>query len=74
MNMEQKTFELPMDDDYQNKLLELQKEGWGIVPNTKPMVTMELCRKVPDVEMTMQLGIDDDKVFILRPDGQLSKV
>ena len=47
MELDTKKIELPVDEHLEEKLRELEKEGWGLVPGIKPIAIYTLCRLKP---------------------------
>jgi hypothetical protein len=70
MTIENRTVTLPIDADYEAETRRLVEEGWHIVPGTVPVAVFALQREAAPATMVFgTVAIDDNKVFILKPDG-----
>lgn len=68
MQLEHKTATFDVDDDLQNKVQELAKEGWVVAEGTKPQITYALVRMVqePSSAGFGKMSIDDSKVIVIK--------
>ena len=61
---------LPLDQDLQQKLEVLAREGWALVPGTVPVGLYFLQRQEQTAQaMELTMGLDDTKIHIIRGNG-----
>ena len=75
MQVEHDVVVFPIDEQLQAKIEAKAAEGWQLVPGFPPVALYHLMRNHPLLQTAVEakLGIDDEKVMILRADGRLEK-
>jgi len=66
--LEFRTAVLELDDKFQERVNNLQQDGWMIMPGTQPVAFYQLCRQLerPAAAGFATLQIDESKIGILR--------
>lgn len=69
MDVEHKTFHFTLDPEFQQKIQDLEKEGWQLQPGVPPVVIYHLVKpKQAPVEAPKsalgKLIIDETKIFV----------
>lgn len=72
MNIEHKAVTFEVDERLQDKVDALEKEGWHLLPDTKPTITYNLVRVVPGEGSGIvgKLLIDDSQITVIRAGEQ----